>query len=185
MKKTICALMIAVSAIALATAADATNMAFKPYVGVDYTHVRANATQLRPYFNAGAINLGVNYNKYFGTELFYQKSDEWAHRNGDDPRGKISEQAYGLDLMGYLPLGCSKFSLVGTVGIGSYEVAGKQKPWMGTHKDTGLGYRFGAGLMYNVTNNVAVRGMFRYIEFDKVQDVDHALEYSLGVRYTF
>ncbi len=113
------------------------------------------------------------------------KSDEWAKRAGGDPRLKVGTQAYGLDLMGYLPLGCTKLSLVGAVGIGSYELSSKQKPLAGTDKDTGLGYRIGAGMMYNVTNNVAVRGMFRYIELDKLNSVDHALEYSVGLRYTF
>lgn len=187
MKKTIYALMIAVSATAFAANAKANDMEFKPYVGIDYNHMRDNAKFMRPYYHSASVNVGSMFSRYFGTELFYQYSMERKRLEGalGEGRRKSQFQAYGLDLMGYLPSSCNSYALIGTVGYGQYRFDSKHAGGHGTVRDHGEGYRFGGGALYNFNQNVALRGLVRYIEFDKIQGNDHAIEYSLGLRYTF
>ena len=47
---------------------------YRPYVGVDYLYSTLNAKRIDSYLNSGSLVIGSEYNKYFGTEVFYQKS---------------------------------------------------------------------------------------------------------------
>ena len=76
MKNTVAALMAAVSLTAFASQAQAEQV-YNPYIGINYNYSDANAKGLRPYYNSGSVNLGTSYNRYFGTELFYQFSDQY------------------------------------------------------------------------------------------------------------
>lgn len=188
MKKTVGALMIAVSAVAFSANANA-NMNMTPYVGLDYVHTRAAVkTSYRPYFNAASVNVGANYGDWFGTELFYMYSNQHKKKGIESAVGrtKADIQGYGLDLYGYLPFGCEKrFNLIATMGIGEYRVDTKTVTVDGVRRDHGWGYRFGGGASYKFTSNFGVRALYRFVEYDKIQGYDHANEYSVGVRYEF
>lgn len=190
MKNTLGALMVAASAIAFSANAHAVEMKYNPYVGINYNYTDANAHRQSPYYNSASINLGTSYNKYFGTELFYQYSDSYKKSNKTTGEKRSSDfQAYGLDLMGYLPLGCDQvFSLIGTVGIGEYKFE-KKNGYMtiGSHKhnDSGYGYRAGLGAQYDLDENWTIRGIARYVGLDQVKDFDHMMEYSAGIKYNF
>lgn len=183
MKKIIVA--TALGLVALGSVANAAEKGdFTPYVGMDYTYSDVNVKQDRPHYNSGSINVGTLYNRYFGTELFYQHSDTHKESNGAD-KSKTSLQGYGLDLMGYLPLGCDqKFSLIGTVGIAQYTVH-KEYSFAKNTRDHGMGYRAGVGAMYNIDDNWSIRALARYVNFNEINDYDHMMEYSAGVRYSF
>ena len=78
---------------------------YKPYIGVSYAYSDTHNKQGNSYNNSGIFHFGSVYNKYFGTELFYQYSDK--HKfDGASALKSTKLQAYGLDMMGYLPLGC-------------------------------------------------------------------------------
>ena len=49
------------------------------------------------------------------------------------------------------------------------------------------GVRLGLGLQYNITDNVAINGMARYIKIDDSSDdvVEDMTELSVGARYSF
>lgn len=176
------ALLAAVSAIALATSANA--LEFRPYVGAQY-NLTSPSVKYMPNMDMHtySVFVGTDYNRYFGTEVFYQNSNKW-HKVVNGAKTKVDFAAYGLDAYGYLPLGCDRvWSLLGTAGIANYDFDGDQGA--GKEEDNGLGYRLGAGLQYNVTNNIAVRGLVRYIWADKLDMMDHMMEYSLGVKYSF
>lgn len=185
MKNTIATLLVAVSTFAVAANANASD--FKPYVGVDYNYNNGNEFN----YNSGTVNIGTQYNDYFGTEVFYQKSDDDVKnvRNSAE-KHTSSFQAYGLDLNGYLPMGCEQeFALIGSVGIGEYTFANSYN-WTGNENsdDHGIGYRFGLGGLYNVTSDVAVKAMARYVKFNKLADTTgqtDMVEYTAGVRYNF
>lgn len=183
MKKTLAA--AAVFMIAFANSAKAAQDGeYIPYVGIDYTYTDANVKYDRPHYNSGSVNIGTYYNKFFGTEMFYQRSDSHKEGHGAD-KSKTSFQAYGLDLMGYLPLGCDQtFALIGTVGIGEYIVRNQYSLGKG-NRDHGIGYRAGAGVLYNVDENWGIRVLARYVNLNHINDYDHMMEYSAGVRYTF
>lgn len=178
MKKTL-ALMAAVSAFAFTANANAYE--FAPYVAADYTYTDAqNAFEV----NGGKFALGTDYNKYFGTEVFYQRTgSDRVHSAGET--SEYSLQSYGLDAYGYLPLGCDQvFSLVGTAGFAFEDVKYKE-PETNRKTEHGVGYRLGAGVEYAFTNNFAVRALYRYTFTDQLGDLDHMNEYSLGIKYNF
>lgn len=176
------ALLAAVSAIALATSANA--LEFRPYVGAQYNLTSASVKDMPNMdMHSYSVFVGTDYNRYFGTEVFYQNSNKW-HKVINDVKTKVDFEAYGLDAYGYLPLGCDRvFSLLGTAGIANYDFDVADNNAKG--EDNGLGYRLGAGMQYNITNNIAVRGIVRYIWADKLDNTDHMMEYSLGAKYSF
>lgn len=177
MKKTI-ALLVAASAVAFA--ANASAKEFTPYVGVNYNYTEMTHDF---EFNSYSVNVGTDYNKYFGTEIFYQNSDK-DHRILEDGKNKVDFDAYGLDVYGYLPLGCAqKVAPFVTAGIANYDFDIADND--GKSSDNGLGYRLGAGVQYKINNNIAIRGLGRYVWTDKLQGQDHLSEFSLGARYSF
>ena len=198
MKKTL--LLAGVACVFAASAANAIEI--KPYVGLDYNYSDAGIAhhdQVWGYnekFNAQENNydsaslvLGTKFNTNFGVEAYFQRSQNETRQFYGKNTSRI--QSYGIDALGYIPLGCEqKFEIVGSAGIGSYELKtralnGDQEYFEERRsKDEGLGYRFGAGLQYNVTDNVAVRGMFRHVVVEG-SDLDYMNEYSAGIRYTF
>jgi len=172
-------LMTAVSAIAFV--ANASAYEYTPYVAVDYTYSEIPSTA---DVNGGKLALGTEYNKYFGTEVFYQRTGS-DRVHSSDGTNEYSLQSYGLDMYGYLPLGCDQvFSLVGTAGISNIDVIYKEANEK-RETENGLGYRLGAGFEYDVNSNVSVRALYRYTFTDKVNSIDHISEYSLGVKYSF
>ena len=178
MKNTL-TLMAAISAFAFTASANASD--YTPYVAADYTY---SDVQNLAEVNGGKVAVGTEYNKYFGTEVFYQRTGS-DRVHSVDGTNEYSLQSYGLDVYGYLPLGCDQvFSLVGTAGIANMDVIYKD---VDEKRDTenGLGYRLGAGVEYDVNSNVSVRALYRYTFTDKLGDLDHVNEYSLGVKYAF
>ncbi len=162
---------------------NANALEFRPYVGLQYNYSEIDAEDVTPDMNSYSVILGTEYNRYFGTEIFYQNSD----KSNDYYKGekvKTDFAAYGLDAYGYLPLGCDRvFSLLATAGIANYDFDITTPEEKGD--DNGLGYRLGAGIQYSLTNNISFRAIGRYIWLDKVDGADNAQEYSLGVKYTF
>ena len=177
------ALLAAVSAIALATSANA--LEFRPYVGAQYNVTSHSIKDIHTNMDmhSYSVFVGTDYNRFFGTEVFYQNSNKW-HKVYRGDKVKADFAAYGLDAYGYLPLGCDRvFSLLGTAGIANYDYDFDANGAKG--EENGLGYRLGAGMQYNVTNNIAIRGLVRYIWADKLDGFDHMMEYSLGAKYSF
>ena len=185
MKNTIATLLVAVSTFAVAANANAEN-SFRPYVGVDYNYDNGNGND----FNSGSVNVGTQFNDYFGTEVFYQRSDNDVKTKGLARQETRYFNAYGIDLNGYLPMGCEQeFALIGSVGAGEYEFnTGYNAAGLANNRDHGFGYRFGLGGLYNVTDNVALKAMARYVKFDKLADETEEtdmMEYTAGIRYNF
>lgn len=175
MKKTIGALMVAVSAIAMSANAEA--LEYNPYAGVEYNYnlIAGGSND----FNAGKIFAGTQYNKNFGTEVFFQRS-----LNDRSEGSKTHFSAYGIDALGYLPLGCDQtFSLIGTAGIGRYNFS-TRTPGEGHEHDNSFGYRLGGGAEYNLNEKVAVRALVRYVDLGNFETND-MWEYSVGAKYNF
>ncbi len=185
MKKTLFSAAAALSVFATAAYAEE-NFDYLPYAGIDYVYSNGTADGMRPNYNSGSINIGTDYNRFFGTELFYQYSDSSSKGHNFD-RIKTSFQAAGLDMYGYLPLGCDRdFALLGTAGIGMYDFKKSYAdPSVSGGHDHGYGYRAGLGLTYALDTNWSVRAVARYVGLDQIEDYDHMMEYSAGIRYTF
>lgn len=124
--------------------------------------------------HSASVVLGTKVTPYAGVEAFYQLSKKEHKANY---RSQI--QAYGADVLGYLPLGCyGEYEVLASAGLGQYTAKYNKD------QDSGLGYRLGAGLQYNVTDNWAVRAMYRHVWVDK-SILNSINEFSLGVRYSF
>ncbi len=162
------------------------NFDYLPYVGLDYAYTNGIAHNLRPNYNSLSLNVGTDYNRFFGTELFYQYSDDSKKGNYLN-KIKSSFQAGGLDIYGYLPLTCNReFALLGTAGIGLYDFKSSyNNPAVKGGHDHGYGYRAGLGVIYSLDNNWSVRAVARYVSLDQINDYDHLMEYSAGIRYNF
>ena len=182
MNRTFAALLTGFSALAFASQASAVEMVYNPYVGINYNYSDARAKGVSPYYNSASFNIGTSYNRYFGTEMFYQYTDSYTKKS----QSKLSSdfQAYGLDLMAYMPVGCyERVNLIGTVGLGEYHF--NNEVGHANNEDSGLGYRAGLGVQYDIDNNWTVRSVARYVGLDGVKDFDHMMEYSLGLKYNF
>lgn len=195
MKKT---LLLAGVASLLAFQANAVE--FKPYVGLDYAYTDASVADdiyglsddyYETSFNSGVINAGTKIGDYFGVEAFYQNSaDEKGKRiNIIDYKGNTlasgkittSFDAYGLDLMGYIPV-TDKVEAIASLGAAHYNF--EMKGFGLSDEEESLGVRGGLGLQYNINDNLAVRGMARYVYLD-MDEVDYLTEFTAGVRYSF
>lgn len=184
MKKT-----LLLAGVASVFAFNANAVEFTPYVGVDYNysmikHDEPTLVQTRTgvykdgvmagQAHSASVVLGTKVTPYAGVEAFYQLSKK---EHKADYRSQI--QAYGADVLGYLPLGCyGEYEVLASAGLGQYTAKYNKD------QDSGLGYRLGAGLQYNVTDNWAVRAMYRHVWVDK-NIINSINEVSLGVRYSF
>lgn len=157
-------------------------------------------------YHALVPNIGVRIGEYFGAELGYLRSTEESKGlSGADflagTSGKTETRLTGwnLDLNGYIPV-TEQLEAIGSVGVGRYEadydysgniIAGGLNfggvNLSDTDKDTAL--RVGAGLQYNVSENVSLRGMVRYIDLEfedtGVTQMDGAWIGAAGVSYAF
>lgn len=165
------------------TSAHAIENQYTPYIGINYGYTSVTAKGLHPHHNSISAVLGSTYNRFFSTEVFYQYSDK--DTLGHNAVRNTHFDAYGLDALAYLPLGCEgHIAPLATMGIGQYTFRNKM---INNHhkKDHGWGYRFGGGLQYNIDDNWAVRAIARYIHTDDIRYHDHLTEYTVGIRYTF
>lgn len=161
------------------------------------------------YFDDGNTSLsfvvGAKFNKHFGLEAFYQKSvdgkNELGFDYGEDLWAKdetsLSYTAMGVDAIGYLPIN-QDFELLASLGLAHYDFESKADySSYSAYDDYGyvegsdtkdfksLGVRVGIGAQYNLTNNLAIRGMARYIKMNDDDYVKSLTELSLGLRYMF
>ena len=89
-------------------AADSYN--YTPYVGIDYTYNNATALHFKPDYNVAGLHIGSDYGRYFGTELFFNQSNN-DKRHIEDTSIKTSYHSYGLALMASL-IACFAFSIL-------------------------------------------------------------------------
>lgn len=190
MKKTL--LLAGVACVIAANASAETNWYhydFRPYIGVDYSYDHASykkefkALSMKKSYNSGIINVGGRMGKYAGLEAFFQQSlKNKTNKNTDNPV-KSSFYAYGADMYGYMPIGCYGFNLLGSVGLANYNMDVKTKQ-TGKFDKQRMGYRFGAGMQYDITNHLAARVMGRY-NYIGAKHLDNLKEVTVGLRYTF
>lgn len=88
-----------------------------------------------------------------------------------------------MDLFGYAPIGMNEdFDLLASIGIANYDT--KHKNEKGKESKGRIGYRFGVGVQYNLTENFSVRVMGRY-NYIGMRNLDSFKELTAGVRYSF
>ncbi|MBE6452081.1 MAG: porin family protein [Alphaproteobacteria bacterium] len=157
-----------------------------PYIGADYAYsnldLKGPAKGSEENFNTAKINAGVDIGKYMGLEAFYQFGGSRKAHLKDGTTSKFKFNAYGLDLYGYMPLGCAqKFSLVGTAGIAMYDTELKHNDKVSKSR---VGYRVGGGAQYKMTDRLAARVIGRY-GYVGGKELNHVAEVTAGLRYSF
>ncbi len=185
--------LLAGVAVLLANSANA--MEFKdlnPYVGLDYAYSKADYKgkeydkKLKDEYNSGIFNAGIRPMDNFSLEAFFQQSGELKGgkymEDGQLHRMKSEFYAYGLDAYGYMPIGCSGFNLLGTVGVANYNM--KVKSHDGSVDKQRIGYRAGIGAQYDIDENWSARVVGRYSYLNS-NALDNLQEVTVGLRYTF
>ena len=128
------------------------------------------------------LNLGMDIAKYTSVEAFFQQSGE--RKSHHEPERIKSEfYAWGLDMYGKMPIMCSGFNLLGSLGLADYNVKYKFKPSGSVDKQR-MGYRAGIGLSYDFTHNVSMRVMGRY-SYIGMKNLNHIMEMTAGLSYAF
>lgn len=185
----------------------------RPYIGLDVATTKMdfgsddwmvdNYNGGYEYFDnkneALSFVVGAKINKNFGIEAFYQKSEENEKKNIWDvgnaeviEEDKLSYTAMGVDAIAYMPIS-QELELLASLGLGQYDFESSYEHSIigygsvgGEKKDfDSLGIRVGVGAQYNITNNLALRGMARYIKMNDDEYVKSLTEFSLGLRYMF
>lgn len=182
MKKTL--LLAGVACLFAASA----NAEVKPYVGLDwnystfdYAYNLENAVE--DDYQSASLIAGAKLHENFGLEAFYQLSQPEKNTGDYGATTHSRFQAYGLDALGYLPLGCDgTVELIAGAGIGEYEMKVRNVAF--SDKEEAFGYRLNFGAQYNIDENWAVRGMYRHV-YTQHSYIDAIDEFSLGVRYSF
>ena len=157
----------------------------KLYVGMDYAFdsydFGGGMGDAKTSYNSGVFNVGARMDR-IGVEVFGQWSGKRT-KNLPDDKLKTRVNAYGVDLYGYQPLGCEgKYDLLATVGVADYYFKGEGTA--DAKSANRIGYRVGAGAMYNMTDHISARVVGRYA-YIGAKDLSHAAEVTAGLRYSF
>lgn len=161
-------------------AANAEAINITPYVGLDATYATIDSDRDADISNknwAGAVVLGARTD-HFGLEGYFENSLR-EHEDGIKTRNR----KFGIDALAFQPLGCSgKWEGVASAGITFNRI--RAHGYGLAENDNGRGERLGAGLQYNITEKLALRGMYHY-NWIHQSVVNNANEFSLGIRYSF
>ena len=183
--KKICLLAAAVSVFAFEAQAQEWNGELRPYIGADYVYSHAKqgsrASEAKENYSSWMINTGIDIGHYTSVEAFFQQAPEVSSRSAD---GKIKSEfyAYGLDFYGRIPISCSGFSALGSLGMANYNA--KYKYDVGSQDKQRIGYRAGVGFSYDFNRSVSFRVMGRY-SYIGMANLDNLMEVTAGLRYTF
>ncbi|HSI51982.1 MAG TPA: porin family protein [Ideonella sp.] len=138
-----------------------------------------------PVNGSDGDNQGVGVNLYGGYSFTPNWSLEAGYMNlgrlkGDVEGLSTSAKAQGgyLDAVGTLPVG-EGFSLLGRLGYAGANL----KTTAGD--DHGNGLKLGAGVQYDLSKQVALRGEWNRYRFDAFSDHQDIDQYSLGVKVGF
>ncbi|GAA0742509.1 porin family protein [Ideonella azotifigens] len=138
-----------------------------------------------PVNGSDGDNQGVGVNLYGGYSFTPNWSLEAGYMNlgrlkGDVDGLSTSAKAQGgyLDAVGTLPIG-ERFSLLGRLGYAGANL----KTTAGD--DHGNGLKLGAGVQYDLSKQVALRGEWNRYRFDAFSDHQDVDQYSLGVKVGF
>lgn len=177
------------------TTSEDTNQ-IRPYIGVDVAMSSMDledndygdySEYMEDSHNSLSLVVGAKFNRHVGVEAFIQQSSE---EDKDYGEGKTTNQynATGVDLIGYMPVS-HELELLASLGMAQYNFNVKEEYedyeyWEKDSLNT-LGIRLGIGAQFYMTDNVALRGMARYVQFSDDDIIKNMVEFSLGLRYMF
>ncbi len=137
-------------------------------------------------YHTAFVSAGIRPTDRFGAELFYQHAKNETTQIGT-LKTKTGFQAVGIDALGFYPL-TQKTELMGALGVGYYQFEADLSGAANLSADEdNLGWRFGVGADYRLTDKWSCRGMLRYVKLNTSSNdaVDDITEMSIGVYYHF
>ncbi len=182
----------------------------KPFAGLSINYSEfdgddADMDLVEDRLSSFTVNAGVQINRYFSVEAFYQKSTNEdktntgyqliATGNPASVKTKVKFDAFGLDFKGYLPTSVNSLDVFGSIGVGKYKFKESliisdlvTSDALGDKYDEdNLGFRFGVGAQYRINNHWSLNLTGRYVKIDNGSEdvVEDLGELSLGVKYSF
>jgi len=121
----------------------------------------------------GKIYGGYEFTPNFATELGYVKFGDF-----DYTGSSIKASGFFLDAVGKIPF-TPAFS--GLVRAGAF----RGELEAGGFEDTGISWKLGAGVQYNLTPNAAVRAEYERYRFDALGGNPKADTFTVGLNYRF
>lgn len=157
-----------------------------PYIGADYVYSNIKfggpAQHMRDSYHSPSINIGARMYGYLGLEGFYQQAFK-EKKTIDGDKHETEFLAYGMDMYGYMPIMCSQFNLLGSLGLANYRFSFKY-PDIASKSQNRIGYRAGIGMQYDFNEHFAFRMMGRY-SYLGMSRVNNLKEVTAGLRYMF
>ncbi|MBR6327659.1 MAG: porin family protein [Alphaproteobacteria bacterium] len=157
-----------------------------PYIGADYVYSYAKfggpAKHMRESYHSPSVNIGARMYGYYGLEAFYQQSFK-EKRKLNNENHSAEFLAYGADMYGYMPVMCSQFNLLGSLGLANYRFDFRY-PDIASKSQNRIGYRAGVGMQYDFNEHFAFRMMGRYTYLG-MNRVNNLKEVTAGFRYMF
>ncbi len=147
-----------------------------PHVGIDYVGSKPNSFDLSEYSSV-SVNAGIKILSFISVEGYYQEAFSI-----DAEKGHTNPSSYGVDVVGDL-LNLGVVELLSSVGYGQYNLSGGELNKHQKDYETGA-FRVGLGGQINLTNNLGIRAMYRYVMPDS-SFVDNIQEISVGLRFYF
>ena len=121
---------------------------------------------------------GYGFTPNFGVELGYADLGRYGTANGS-----LRARAVYADAVGTLPL-ASQWSAIGRVGVFDARLHNDDSV-NGNSSDNGANIKIGAGLQYNLSQAVALRGEWEHYKLDTSAGKPDIDTYTLGVNYRF
>ncbi|MBO4294272.1 MAG: porin family protein [Alphaproteobacteria bacterium] len=157
-----------------------------PYIGADYIYSNAKfggaARHMKESYSSPSINIGARMYGYMGLEAFYQQAFK-EKKTIDGEKHSTEFLAYGVDLYGYMPIMCSQFNLLGSLGLANYRFDFRY-PDVANKSQNRIGYRAGIGMQYDFNEHFAFRMMGRY-SYLGMKRVNNLKEVTAGLRFMF
>ena len=124
----------------------------------------------------GKVYGGYQFSPNFGLELGHAKLGSFGSAAGD-----VKGSGTFLDAVGTVPLG-GNFSLLGRVGAFN----GKLEDSFAGDTAKGTNVKFGAGVQYDFSSNLGLRGEWERYRFDAIDGGKANTDmYSVGLNYKF
>lgn len=120
------------------------------------------------------IHGGYAFTPNFALETGYARLGRF-----DSPAGRVKADGYFADAVGTVPL-VDRLSAFGRVGVFNGKL---DSTLQGSERSTN--YKVGAGLQYDLTKNIGVRGEWERYRFDAFSGKSNTDLYSVGVNYRF
>lgn len=137
-------------------------------------------------YSALTLSGGVKIKDRFSITGFYQFSGEEDKTVGYlNTTGSFT--AAGIDGTFYIPVN-PKFDITASVGVGHYDFEVSSNSYLLGGNEKHYGVRFGGGVEFKLSDNLALTGNLRYVAFDYDEDVDvieDLAEVGIGLKLYF